>query len=111
MDLRYRLFWLRQERLTLAVAAACIALVAGALFYLGRQQAKPVEAVVGTVRGFGMRAEETGNYPTIIVESASGLIIQRRASSAMLRACREGDRIKILKQGSLTRLDPSGCKR
>lgn len=78
MNLRYSLFsWLQQERLALTVAAAGIAIVACALLYLGSQAATPVVTVAGTVRGFGIGAEETGNFPIIIVESPSGLIIQR----------------------------------
>ena len=83
----------------LIAAFAAVALVA----------TRAPERVQAELVRFGSRATDEGDKPVLFVRLADGTVGQVPASRSDARLCRVGQRVQLMRRGSLLTLQPGGC--
>ena len=71
----------------------------------------PVSAERGKVVGFGTYATQIGDEPLLRVEMKDGRVIELQAPDPIIRGCRLGSGIELLRQAHGIRTSPRGCVR
>jgi hypothetical protein len=110
LDIRYCGSRLRGEAKAILTLAGICAFVLAVAFYAVRQGKQPPQTIEATVLRFGASATDEGNKPLVIVRTADGRIRQLRAHRSRLSGCTAGAPIRLVRQGSLLRVHPAGCR-
>ena len=108
-DARYWGWWLRSEGKAILTLAAITCLFLGLAFYAVQQSKQPRQTIEGRILRFGASATDEGNKPLVIVRTADGRIYQLRAHRSRLFGCTTGAPIRLVRQGTLLKVDPAGC--
>lgn len=103
-----RFFW--HDHWRVIVTLAVVAVGVGALgVWATRDLGEAAVEESATVTGFGSYDSKFGDRPAVAVRFADGRTAQLSASAAILRNCRIGAAIRVMRHGRLTRVGPGGC--
>ena len=104
--------WIRQYGGAILTAAVLCALLAGLLHLAVRHRpstgATPAPEDAEILR-FGLWESKWIHQPVVIVRTRDGAVRQLIATPPILRHCRKGSRIRLVRTGATLRVDSKGC--
>jgi hypothetical protein len=86
------------------VGIGFLGILGGYFLYSGPTQTESAEVV-----GFGIYENEIGTHPIVRVRLADGGIAEVASTTSIVRACRAGSRIWLLRRRHSLAVDPAGC--
>lgn len=101
---------LRAEAGAILVLGGLAAVAVGFMIVANREAQAPAHVEDAEIVRFGVSSHEEGNRPLVIVRPRDGQPRQLRAYPSQLAGCRQGDRIRLLRQGRRLRVHPLGCR-
>lgn len=102
-------FWVRDLWKAALVVLALVGLFIWLGLWLTRNADLPPVADEGEVVRFAAYFANKSPQPVVIVRLRDGRVVQLRVSRSTTMHCRVGSRIRLVWQGEILAVDPSGC--
>jgi hypothetical protein len=102
-------FWVRDLWKAALVVLALIGLFIWLRIWVTRNADLPPVADEGEVVRFAAYFSDKRPQPVVIVRLRDGRVVQLRVSPGTTVRCRVGSRIRLVWQGEILAVDPSGC--
>ena len=103
-------WWLGREWKAVLLLVGLSGLVLGLAWYLVGQVQRPSQAEAGVIMRFGTTADYDGDHPIVTVRTDDGRLHQLSVGRGPLLGCRRGDRIALLRRGTLVTVAAAGCQ-
>jgi hypothetical protein len=108
--LRFAIAWTEDWAANYGVALLAIAgMLAVGIGVSSYALSGPVSTERGRIVGFGTYATQFGDQPLLKVEMSDGRVIELQAPDPIIRGCRVGSQIELMRRPHDLQVSPRGC--
>ena len=109
-DIAFWKWWLRREAAAILAVGSLAVILIAIVVYAAIQIKKPSELNEATIVRFGIDSDYEGNSPLVLVRTTDGTLHQLHVHPSSLLGCRRGDRVELIRRGSVTTVNSRSCR-